>query len=244
MLISLSSCKRFSQESLTLKRIEGKQIAIDKTLKSDSSLESYITPYRDSLEGEMNAIIAFAPVTMINTREGDETLLGNFMADLCQKRAQEKFSESSSRSIDFTLLNIGGLRASINKGKVRVNDAFQVMPFENLLVVAELDYKAVRELLDYLAIEGKPHPVSKQLKVVFDGNQVRKVLINGRALDKNKTYMVLTNDYLLNGGDRMNFFQKAINVYPLNYKIRNALLDELNEIDTIKVALDKRVIRH
>ncbi|HJY12653.1 MAG TPA: hypothetical protein VJ304_07680, partial [Flavobacterium sp.] len=57
----------------------------------------------------------------------------------------------------------------------------------------------------------------------------------------NKTYYVVTNDYLANGGDNMNFFLKATDKFDLNYKIRNVLIDYFKEVDTIPVKTDVRI---
>ena len=242
-LLGFISCKQ-SLNTLSLKRIEGKQIAVEPSIEVDKALETYIEPYRDSIDVQMNEIIAYAPQRLSNNRDQDETLLGNFMADLCQKRAQEKLTAFTDRPIDFTLLNIGGLRSSIEKGDVRVLDAYEVMPFENQLVVAELDFPSTMDLIQYLANSDNPHPISKSLKVAFDDDRIEKALVNGQELDNKRTYLVLTNDYLINGGDHMDFFKKAKKVYALDYPVRNALLDELIEIDTIEVTYDQRMVRY
>lgn len=243
VLLSFVSCKR-SQDSLKLKRIEGKQIAIDPSIDIDDELESFITPFREEIDVQMKEVIAYAPQTLDKNRDQNETLLGNFMADLCQKRAQEKLTELTDKPIDFTLLNIGGLRSNIDKGPVHVLNAYEVMPFENHLVVAELDFQTTMDLLQYLANSDNPHPISKSLKVVFDDDQIKQALVNGQEIDNKRTYMVLTNDYLINGGDNMDFFKKAKHVFALDYLVRDALLDELIEIDTIKVNYDQRMVRY
>ena len=38
---------------------------------------------------------------------------------------------------DFCILNNGGFRSSLNKGPVNIGDIFQIMPFENYLVILE-----------------------------------------------------------------------------------------------------------
>ena len=66
--------------------------------------------------------------------------------------------------------------------------------------------------------------------------------INEKPTDENRTYLVLTSDYLQNGGDNMVFFKNPVNVYKLDYKVRNAIIDYFNEKDTIKATLDGRFI--
>jgi hypothetical protein len=54
-------------------------------------------------------------------------------------------------------------------------------------------------------------------------------------------YYVVTSDYLANGGDNMNFFKKGVTNYPIEYKLRNILIDYFKEVDTIPLVKDKRI---
>ena len=67
--------------------------------------------------------------------------------------------------------------------------------------------------------------------------------INGQSIEDNKIYYVATNDYLYNGGDRMDFFQTNDSLYVLDYKLRNLLIDNFKKIDTIKPIIDDRFIQ-
>ena len=66
-------------------------------------------------------------------------------------------------------------------------------------------------------------------------------LVQEKPIDKNTIYYVATNDYLSNGGDNMNFFNKGIQKYDLDYKLRNVLIDYFIEVDTIPVIRDVRI---
>lgn len=226
-----------------LHKIEGKQINIDSLIADEPSSENLIKPYRTHLDAEMNQVLAYAPQNMTKSRHDNETLLGNFLADLCYKQANPVFHQLSGEDIDFVLFNIGGIRTEISKGDVKVQHAYEVMPFENNMVVASLDYDGIQDMLLYLAESGSAHPISKQLRVIFENNKVKEVMLNNQPLSKNKVYHVLTSDYLINGGDSMFFFKKSIKNTVLDYKIRTALIDELKEIDTIPLLLDQRMIR-
>ena len=78
----------------------------------------------------------------------------------------------------------------------------------------------------------------------IDKNDVAKnILIQNNPLDLQKLYFVATNDYLYNGGDNMNFFKKAIEMYDLDYKVRNVWVDYFKEVDTIPVLTDIRIVK-
>ena len=240
--LSLASCK---PKEINLHRIEGKQIAIDTILAEDNTYKALIAPYKEKLESKMSTVLAYATKDHYKRRGAAtlETSIGNFMADLCYTRGNPVFKKIKNKNIDFVLLNFGGIRAGIPKGAVTTRNAYEIMPFENSMVVTELSYEKLQELLTYLAKGGIAHPISKELQLEIDGKTVAKSTIKGKEINKNKTYHVLTSDYLQNGGDHMDFFKDPIKLYNLNYKIRDAIIDELKAIDTITAVKDGRFVR-
>ncbi len=240
LALSFLSC---TPKVYKINRIEGKQIAIDSTIAPNEKVAQFILPYQEKLNKEMEVILAYTPTTLTRERNEPETSLGNFVADLALKRAQTKFYDLTGKNIDFVLLNAGGLRSDLNKGNVTVGNAYEVMPFENSLIVVEIDYDKFLELLEYYGVSKNPHPISHNLKLTFKDDKLEKYALNGTENLKLKSYYVLTNDYLANGGDNMNFFLNPISATEINYKVRDALLDELIAIDTINQTLDNRVER-
>lgn len=241
LFLLVISCK---QNPVFLHRIEGKQIPVEQEIAVDSSIIKVVAPFKNQLENEMNEVLAYAPVDFYKSREDAETNIGNFMADLCYKQGNKVFSEKTKNNIDFVLLNFGGIRAGIPKGNVTTRNAYEVMPFENSMVVVELSYEKTIELIDYLAKSGSAHPISKQLNLVFENDKPVSAKLNNKELNIKRSYFVLTSDYLQNGGDRMNFFKNPISLVNLDYKIRTAIIDELKEIDTINAKVDGRMVRN
>lgn len=237
---SLFSCKK---NPYNLQRIEGKQIPVNTEISSNAEIDNLVAPFKAKLESDMNKVLAYAPEDMYKGKGKSETNIGNFMADLCYKRGNPIFKKLSAKDIDFVLLNFGGIRAGISKGDVIVKNAFEVMPFENSMVVAELSYSKIQELLAYLAKSGKAHPNSKQLHLVIKDEKITSALLKGKELDPKRSYFVLTSDYLQHGGDRMFFFKDPVSLVNLNYKIRTAIIDELTAIDTISTKEDGRIVR-
>ena len=130
----------------------------------------------------------------------------------------------------------------ISKGDITFRTAYKVMPFENSLVVCELKGRDVFELINYLILNKKAHPISG-INIVLDKNyNLLDAKINGKSIDENKIYSVATSDYLLNGGDKMTFFEKSNKNIILDYKIRNILIDYFKEVDTVSFKIDNRFI--
>jgi len=235
-ILLLLSCKNEPQH---LVKIEGKLLPITEEINSDKTIEAFIQPFKEKVEGEMNAVLSYTPNDLIRTDGDLESSLGNLMADLCFERANPVFKSRTGKNIDFAMLNYGGIRAGISKGTITMEHAFNLMPFENELVVVELTSKKMQDLINYLIIENKAHPLSKQINLTIT-NFEHKLTINNSPLDTSKNYFVLTSDYLQNGGDNMNFFKNPVNLFKLEYKVRNAIVDYFAETDTIKVVLDGR----
>jgi 2',3'-cyclic-nucleotide 2'-phosphodiesterase (5'-nucleotidase family) len=117
------------------------------------------------------------------------------------------------------------------------------MPFENNLVVVSLKGEQILEMIDYIIKEKKPHPLAGLTFTIDKDNKSKNILIQNRPLDEQKVYNIATNDYLYNGGDNMNFFKKGIQIYDLDYKIRNIWVDYFKEIDTIPIVTDIRIVK-
>jgi len=232
----LFSCKNEPQH---LVKIEGKLIPINEELTSKKAIEAIIEPFKVKVEAEMNAVLSYTP-NELNRVDGKlESSLGNLMADLCFEKANPVFNSRTGKNIDFTMLNFGGIRAGISKGNITMEHAFNLMPFENELVVVELTSEKINELVNYLITSNRAHPVSKHLNLEIT-KKGYNLKINNKPIDISKTYYVLTSDYLQNGGDNMNFFKNPVSLTKIDYKVRNAIIDYFKENDTIKVNLDGR----
>jgi 2',3'-cyclic-nucleotide 2'-phosphodiesterase (5'-nucleotidase family) len=239
LLLIGSSCKErpFHKNSS-----KSETLPISEHLSLDDSIEHYITPFRTHLNKTLDSTLAFAPETY-SKKDGDlNTAIGNFMADVVYELGNPIFKSRSTFDIDGVLLNHGGIRSVISKGPISARTAFEVMPFENSIVVAALKKEQMTELLAYLKSQNKAHPIANMEVVLGASNQIKSFKVNSKPLE-DKTYYIATSDYLANGGDSMDFFIKADTIYNTNYKIRNALIDYFNKVDTIKPKIDKRFIK-
>lgn len=241
LFLFLASCK-FSSD-LVPARIEGKQLQINDSIPADESMSEFIQPYKENIDREMNQVLSYSSFDLTK-RDGDlNTAIGNMMADAVMQLSNPVFRKRTGNSIDIVLLNHGGIRSSISKGPVTTRTAYQVMPFENEVVVAKMKGEHIMQMVNYLVDAGTAHPVSGIALEIGKNNSIQKVLIQGQPLEEEKEYFVATNDYLLNGGDNMVFFSNASEVTDLDYKIRNLLIDYFKQQDTIAPVRDYRFIR-
>lgn len=239
----LFSCKVSNSDNLKLSKSDSERIAIDETIKGDKEIEEFIAPFKEHLNATLDSVIAFNP-KLLSKNDGDlNTAIGNLMADIVMIQANPVIKKRTGKDIDMVLLNKGGIRSELPEGGVTARSAYNLMPFENEIVVAELSGKQIKKMLKYLEKAKSAHPVSG-IKIIADKNYKSiKATIQGQEIDENETYLVATSDYLLNGGDNMNFFKDPVNIYGADYKIRNALIDYFTKVDTIKAEIDDRYIR-
>ena len=237
-LFFISSC---SQKNYNLTKIEGKQLPITEKGSETPEIENFIKPYRDHINRDLDSILAYSPETLDKSTGKWQTTIGNLMADVCLQRGNLVFKAREKKDIDLCLLNHGGIRAILPKGNVTTRTAYEIMPFENSLIVVALNGNQILDIASYIIKEKKPQPLSGMTFTISKDNIAKNILIQGKPIDLSKTYYVVTNDYLANGGDNMSFFLKATQKFDLNYKIRNVLIDYFKEVDTIPVKNDVRI---
>lgn len=235
---SILSCAT-SPYSLT--KIEGKRVPVTNNYASNPEIDKYIAPYRDHIDKDLNTVLAYSPETLDKSTGKWQSTLGNLMADACVARGNTILYAREKKKIDICILNHGGIRAALPKGDVTPRTAFQIMPFENSLVVIAMNGEVVMDMIRYFIKTQKAQPLSGLTFTIDKNNQAKDIKIQGNPIDTTKIYYVATNDYLANGGDDMNFFQKGIQTYDLNYKLRNVLIDYFKEIKTIPVLKETRI---
>ncbi len=119
---------------------------------------------------------------------------------------------------DFTITNGGGIRASLKAGNVTMGDVINVLPFTNIITVVEVKGSDVYAALEhgYSKLPDQNGAFSQtDLQVVYNrfaapGKRILRVLLNGKAIDRNATYKVATNDFMAAGGDGYTMFGKVL----------------------------------
>ncbi|MCK0125539.1 5'-nucleotidase C-terminal domain-containing protein [Gelidibacter sp. F2691] len=224
-------------------KIEGRNVNITDSLQADATIEKFVKPYRERINKDLDSVLGYAVDTYSKSDGHLNTAIGNLMADIVFEESDPVFFKRTGEHIDFVLLNHGGIRSIISKGPISKRTAYEIMPFENSIVVSKLPGAQVQELLEYLSRAKRAHPISK-LKIVLDKDgKVIESAVNNQPIDFTKTYNIATNDYLINGGDGMDFFKGSEAVTILDYKIRNAVTDYFMKTDTINPVADDRFIQ-
>ena len=240
LLLTFTAFISCAEKKYAVTKIEGKEIGITDKNSEVAEIENFIKPYRDKIDADLNKVMANATETLDKSGEW-QTSIGNFLADITFEKTNKVFQLREKKSIDICLLNHGGIRSIIPKGNVTARTAYEVMPFENSAIVIGLKAEQILEIVSYIISEKKPHPLKGLTFVIDKNNQPQHILVNGKSLDNNGVYYVVTSDYLSNGGDNMLFFKKGVEQYNLDYKLRNIIIDYFKENKTITANKDIRI---
>jgi 2',3'-cyclic-nucleotide 2'-phosphodiesterase (5'-nucleotidase family) len=239
ILCFLFSCKQDNY----LTRIEGKRLEVNDSLKGSQEFEDFIKPYRENVNKGLDSTLAYAVGTYSKNDGELNTAIGNFMADAVKEQSSPIFKSRTGNEIDIVMLNHGGIRAIMSKGNITARTAYEIMPFENSVVVTELKGTWVKKLVEYLTKAKRAHPISGLSIKVDSDFQLIESLVDGEKINNDKIYYVATNDYLYNGGDNMAFFRESDTLHLLDYKIRNVLIDYFKKVDTLDLKADNRFIK-
>lgn len=232
-----TSCKRSFQVSKT----DTVNISISDSISADKKIDSFVKPFREHINRIVDSVLCYNPESLTKNDTPLNTALGNWMADSMYERSDPIYFQRTGKHIDFVLLNHGGIRAGLNKGNMTARTAYEIMPFENKVAVVELSAEKMRELLEFLAVTQRAHPISKQLNLkIRKDSVVEQALLHSKPLDSFKTFRVATSDYLANLGDQMDFFSNPVSRTDINYLIRNIFIDTFQAADTLRAFYDDR----
>lgn len=214
---------------------------INGSITEQQQATELIAPYKQQLDAEMNEVLVISFEEFPKEKDKAQTKLGNLVADLSFEIAQKIYADT----IDFCLLNFGGLRTSLPKGEITRGKVFELMPFENELVVVTIDMQNFHNLVGYINKIGG-QPISGDLKLNFKGSLSNITRSKNTVRKTRTTVKVLTSDYLANGGDNMKFFLNPIKTEKVGIKLRDAIIkyciEQNKEGKQLVGKLDDRIV--
>ena len=228
---SLAACHRPMQVA----SVSTQAISVDATSDAiqDKDYIAALEPVKESLEREMNVQIGYAPERMW-VREPECPML-NWASDALWEAAKKAYDGQ----VDIAIVNMGGMRCEWPAGAVTRQNVFELMPFDNRLVVLTLRGSDVIDLCQSFATYGGQGVAGLRMTAV-DG-QLSDISIGGKPVDKNRLYTVATSDYLAGGTDHMDALTRYTNYWNSDLLIRELYLQIVQEEDTIRARVDGRM---
>jgi len=218
LILPVLLCVACSTSTMVINTATSGRIPIDKTTDAtaDNSYYTYLQKFKQKIDTEMNVVIGTAAENMSAGKP--ESLLSNFNADVYLQSASEHIKYPA----DIGIVNLGGLRTQISKGDITIRKIFELMPFENELVILWLKGDKLNDLLQGFAAVGG-QGVSGLRFEIKNGKAVN-ITVGGIPIDVEKKYVIATNDYLAGGNDKMPQLAQSEKIEYTGIKIRDMLI--------------------
>ncbi|MBE3556308.1 MAG: 5'-nucleotidase C-terminal domain-containing protein, partial [Firmicutes bacterium] len=192
----------------------------DVTLRINTHSRDVVDQAHASLAPIANEVVgqAAVPLTRDQTLSpgstqgiGGESNLGDVVADAMLEGAKKLESQ-----VTFAFMNAGGIRTDIPQGPITRGKVIEVLPFQNVLATVTLSGNQVKAVLEQGASGQHGMVQVAGLHFSYDPNQpvgsrITRITLAGtdKTLDPNGTYRIVTNDFMLNGGDNYVTFQQG-----------------------------------
>ncbi|RLD17894.1 MAG: hypothetical protein DRI36_02705 [Caldiserica bacterium] len=170
-------------------------------------------------------------------KKNGELPLGNLITDVMRKYAKT----------DFAFQNIGGIRADLPKGDIKLRHIYMLHPFGNTIYTMKLTGKKVRKLLEQ-SVSGKFGILQVSgLKLIWDsylpeGRRVLNVIVNGKEIEEDKEYTVATNSFLAQGGDGFTVFLEGKDVKDTGVLLRDVMIEYIKDNSSIDAKVEGRIV--
>jgi len=199
------------------------------TLKDDANMLAIYGKYEDELNPVLGKVLGKTTVDLDHDRYAGPSLLGEWACEIMQDKA----------GVQIAMTNGGGLRVPVPAGDITAGILYEVMPFDNTLytmklsgadIKANIEHGIMNDDIGWIQISG--------VRVTYNsgaeaGNRITSmVLEDGTAVEIDKYYTVVTNDFMFTGGDNYNFenSKDGLNTF---IPIRDALMESVEKAGVI-----------
>ena len=205
----------------------------------EPEIAEIIAEQQQIAEAGMDEIIGKA--TNHLTKDGDaQSLIGNMVCD----------AMVWAGNADFSFLNLGGIRGAIGKGPITYRDVFNVMPFDNAMVILEINGNLLKDIIE-LRVSGSRHGLrTSGGKVVYsrkrpDFDRVTSLEIQGEPWQADKIYKVATTDFLLQGNAGLAMLTKLPDskITYLESTLRDNIVNYIKANSPVSAKIDDRWVR-
>lgn len=199
----------------------------------DTNYLAQLAPIKADLEREMSIQIGYTPTRMW-VGEPECPML-NWASDALWEAAKQVYPGK----VDIAIVNMGGMRCEWPAGPITKRSVYELMPFDNRLVVLTLKGEDILALCESFARYGGQGVAGMRVTII-DG-QVADVQVGGKALKMKATYKVATSDYLSGGTDHMEALTRFTDYWDSDLLIRDLYLESVRQHDTIRAYVDGRM---
>jgi len=174
-------------------------VRLDSTFdnKLDPTLVKYIERHKARLDKKMNEVIGHCDVTM--NVDAPQSPLSDLLTEWLLKDGPAAIKQAPC---DISILNFGGIRTNLQAGDVTVGDIFKISPFDNYLVVGTITGRELKKVVNRFRLDAMV-AATAGLNVSYKNNVPYKVLVNGKEIQNDSLYRVITLNFIAEGGDNI-----------------------------------------
>lgn len=231
LLVVLTACHK----SVRVVESNSEVITIDSTFDSiqDTTYLLHITPIKDMLKKQLDMPIGYAPKPLPVYQP--ECPMLNWASDALFTVTKQLYP----KQVDMAVVNIGGMRCEWASGDITFRNVFELMPFDNELVVLTLSGKEILALCDIFAKHGGEGVAG--LRMVAKNGVLKSVTIAGKEVIPEVYYTIATSDYLSQGNDGMTPLRNYIEIWKSNKKIRDLYIEYIKQVEVVESEVDGRM---
>lgn len=199
----------------------------------NKQVQDKVDQYYAEMEEELEKVIGHTKngLTREGRSEGD-VALGNFWTDAMRNLV----------GADIAVYNNGGIRASIDPGEIKAGEIYEVEPFQNEITKFSMTGQAIKDVVEYSYTRGQSIDLQTSglnYMILTDGqgNYVdAELTVGGEPIDLNKTYTLLTNNFLASGGDGYHFEGEVLQ--PAAGQVTNSMIIFIEKLMEEKGSVD------
>ncbi len=224
----------------------GEPLIMDGAVEEDAATVARIAEAAQPLEEIRNRVVAETAQEIIGTKDecrARECAMGNLIADAMLDRVRDQ-------GIEIAIQNGGGIRASIDAGPVTMGEVLTVLPFQNTLstffVTGQTIVDALENGVSQMEEGAGRFPQVAGMSYTVDptaaaGGRISDVMVGGAPIDLAKSYGVVSNNYVRNGGDGFKMFRDAENVYDFGPDLADVTAEYMAKIGPVTPYKDGRI---
>lgn len=226
--------------------LQGNPTEVLPSLPVDQGFENRIAVFKGPIEELRARVVGSAAVDLDGSRNNirsRETNLGNLVAEAM-------LAKTRSAGATIAITNGGGIRASIPAGPVTVGQILEVLPFGNTLALVTLTGAQVIEALNNGVSQVESgagrFPQIAGFRFTYDpslpaASRVTSVTIGGAPIDPNADYIVVTNNFMLTGGDGYSVFTRGRNQVDTGFILADVMEEYIAANSPVNPPVDGRI---
>lgn len=219
LVLLIVSCGSYHYAVVDMK---GTLVEMNEEQGTNTEMQALVDKYKGSLDNQMNVVLGKSTEFMPYKRP--ESLLTNLTSDVMKQYGDKHMVNGA----DVAIMNVNGHRATLPKGDFTVGNLFEIYSFDNTITFLELKGGDLSKIFDaYARIGGAG--ISSNARLVIKDRKIVSATLDGKPIDKNKIYNVVTLDYLADGNDSMNAFKNAVKINNTGITVRDMMIDYVHE---------------